>query len=311
MEEKKTEASDTEAGLMSWIKEHRILLTVGLLVTVIVIVALVQNGNSGSTSSPTTNTSAKTEGTEASVKKIWLENSIDRAESEDPDELELDSQKDLQEALKEAKAVFNDENATQADVDTAKSKLDYVLDELKYKSADKDELNKTIEKASSLKKEDYTAETWGDLQDAIESAKTVAEQDVRQSAVDTETANLNGAIDHLEKVLKPEDYESVPYKSIARTPDKYIGKKVKFSGEVLQVIEGDDESVTLRVATSGSYDDVVLVVYKQSIMGNTHILEDDQVTFYGNCLGTYTYKSTMGGNITIPAVDAERIDINS
>lgn len=144
MEEKKTETSDTEAGLMSWIKEHRILLAVGLTVAFIVIAALMQNGNSSSTSSPTTNTSAKTEEVDASAKKIWLESSIERAESKNLDSLELDSQTDLQEALKEAKAVFNDENATQADVDTAKSKLDYVLDELKYKSADKDEVNKTI-----------------------------------------------------------------------------------------------------------------------------------------------------------------------
>ena len=39
------------------------------------------------------------------------------------------------------------------------------------------------------------------------------------------------------------------------------------------------------------------------------VLEEDNVILYGVSEGLYTYKSTMGGNITIPLINVERIDI--
>jgi hypothetical protein len=52
----------------------------------------------------------------------------------------------------------------------------------------------------------------------------------------------------------------------------------------------------------------VLVGYDPDIMSGSRILEDDTVTFYGESVGTMTYESTMGGDITIPAVLAAKID---
>lgn len=44
--------------------------------------------------------------------------------------------------------------------------------------------------------------------------------------------------------------------------------------------------------------------------GAPRILENDIVTFYGICEGTYTYESVLGSNITIPSVSALYMDIN-
>ena len=41
---------------------------------------------------------------------------------------------------------------------------------------------------------------------------------------------------------------------------------------------------------------------------SSRVLEDDHITIYGTSASTITYKSTMGGNITVPAVIIEKID---
>ncbi len=108
--------------------------------------------------------------------------------------------------------------------------------------------------------------------------------------------------------------ESIPYKSMARDPDKYTGKRVKFTGEVLQVVESSwSSSVEYRIAVTKedwgySADDVVYVTYTPA-EGESRILEEDIVTFYGESKGLMSYNSTLGGKITIPEVEAAYIEL--
>lgn len=116
-----------------------------------------------------------------------------------------------------------------------------------------------------------------------------------------------------EKAAKEEEerigYETgITYDQLARTPDDFKGKKAKFTGKVLQVMEGQGET-QLRIAVNGNYDKVLYVVYKSDIL-NSRVLEKDNVTVKGKSAGIYTYKSTMGGEISIPAMLVEKIDIN-
>lgn len=102
-------------------------------------------------------------------------------------------------------------------------------------------------------------------------------------------------------------YETgITYDQLARTPDDYMGKKVKFSGKVIQVIEGDD-SVQIRLAVDNNYDTILLGEYTTSTV-SSRVLDDDQITIYGTSVGTISYQSTMGGKITIPGVYIEKID---
>lgn len=100
----------------------------------------------------------------------------------------------------------------------------------------------------------------------------------------------------------------ITYDQLARTPDDYENKKVKFSGEVVQVMEGDGET-QLRIAVNGDYDSIIYVGYKSTIT-NTRILENDYVTFRGISKGLVTYKSTLGGEITIPSVYVQQIEMS-
>ncbi|MDG5852501.1 toxin regulator [Clostridium beijerinckii] len=100
----------------------------------------------------------------------------------------------------------------------------------------------------------------------------------------------------------------ITYEQLARTPDEYKGKKAKFSGKVLQVIEGDKEN-DLRIAVDENYDNVLFVGYDPKIT-STRILENDQVTVKGTSIGIYSYQSTLGGKISIPGMWVDKIELN-
>lgn len=116
--------------------------------------------------------------------------------------------------------------------------------------------------------------------------------------------------------VTPETYKAscqdIAYDDLARNPDSYTGQFVKFTGEIIQVID-DGTSATYRINVTedeyGFWDDTVLVAYTYE-EGKGRFLEDDIVTFYGVYGGLYTYESTMGADITVPSVYAEYIDLN-
>ena len=106
---------------------------------------------------------------------------------------------------------------------------------------------------------------------------------------------------------KAKGYETgITYNQLARTPDDYIGKKVKFKGRVVQVIEGST-SVQIRLAVDDNYDTILLGEYASSTV-SSRVLEDDYITIYGTSVGIISYQSTMGGTITIPGVYIDKID---
>lgn len=203
-----------------------------------------------------------------------------------------------------------DSSGSQQETQDSQQEEQVTEQETETETVDKSSLEASIQSLESLSQDDYTAETWEPFSKALEAAKEVdADESATQSQVDSAASQLSSASSALQEAFKPESYEQLDYQAVARTPDDYKGKKVVLSGRVAQVVEGDSET-DLRVATSGSYDDMVLVGFDPTIMGETHVLEDDTVTVYGTCLGTMTYTSTMSGEITIPAVYADHIDIS-
>jgi len=85
-----------------------------------------------------------------------------------------------------------------------------------------------------------------------------------------------------------------------------MGKKVKFYGKVIQVIEGSSD-IQIRLAVDDNYDTILFGQYSSDIV-SSRVLEDDYITIYGTSVGTISYESTMGGTITIPGVYIEKID---
>lgn len=81
---------------------------------------------------------------------------------------------------------------------------------------------------------------------------------------------------------------------------------MKFTGKVIQLIEGSS-TTQIRFAIDNDYNKVVLCEYDSSIV-ESRVLEDDIITIYGISAGTVSYQSTMGGQITVPAILIDRVD---
>ncbi|GIX57766.1 hypothetical protein BPADB04_27960 [Bacillus paranthracis] len=158
--------------------------------------------------------------------------------------------------------------------------------------------------AKAEQKKELTAEEKAAAEQAA-AEKAAAEKAAAEQAAAEKAAAEKAAKEEEERI----GYETgITYDQLARTPDDFKGKKAKFTGKVLQVMEGQGET-QLRVAVNGDYDKVLYVAYKSDIL-NSRVLEKDNVTVKGKSAGIFTYKSTMGGEISIPAMLVEKIDIN-
>ncbi len=102
-------------------------------------------------------------------------------------------------------------------------------------------------------------------------------------------------------------YVDLDYTENARNPESYAGTMIKFSGNILQVME-DDDYVVFRISSDGNYDDVVYCVYEKP-ENYTRFLEDDKVNVWGVSDGVYSYTTIMGGEMTIPSCIIDRIEL--
>lgn len=159
-----------------------------------------------------------------------------------------------------------------------------------------EEITETIEE------KDHTPGDWEVTSEATENSDGTRVKKCTVCGEKLETESFSLTKEELIQQYK-DSCESISYDSLSRDPDQYEGEKVKFSGRILQVIEGD-YSVGFRIATKGRYDNVVYVTYYYSD-GESRFLEDDNVSFYGVSKGLLTYESTGSGNITIPSVSAK------
>lgn len=151
----------------------------------------------------------------------------------------------------------------------------------------------------SKKKSSKAAESAEYAKDSSKLAESLSSQ---SSAASSREASSKAA------EQEPTQYKTgITFDQIARTPDDYKGKKIEFTGKVLQVMEEDDYT-EIRLAVDGDYDNVILVDIDSDIMNGSRILEDDLVTVSGVSDGTTTYESTSGANITIPAMTAKIVN---
>ena len=101
--------------------------------------------------------------------------------------------------------------------------------------------------------------------------------------------------------------QSLPFEDLARNPDSWKGTRLSYTGQVIQVVEPSyGDTVTLRVNVTqdeyGWWDDTIMATVEIP-KGDDRILEDDIITFFGECDGMYTYESIFGESISIPKID--------
>lgn len=87
--------------------------------------------------------------------------------------------------------------------------------------------------------------------------------------------------------------EQIPYKDLARTPDDYIGKRIKITGEVALVLQEADTQGDYSVymiytkRSYGFYFEDIFYVLVDNSENDSRILDGDVITFYGEYDGLY------------------------
>ena len=108
----------------------------------------------------------------------------------------------FQKALDEAKAVLDDETATQTQVDAAENALKKAVEELteQTEAVDKTALQALYDANKNRPNRNYTEESWTAFQKALAKAKVVLDdENATQTQVDAAEQALSKAIDKLEK----------------------------------------------------------------------------------------------------------------
>jgi len=167
--------------------------------------------------------------------------------------------------------------------------------EPKISSSLKTAISKSI-KATSLEMSSSQADYYNKLGNSDSSSSS------------SSTAESSSAAESSSSSDDPTSYKTgITYDQIARTPDDYKGKKMQFTGKVVQVVEDKDET-DIRLAVDGNYDNIIMVGFDPDILNGSRVLEDDLVTISGKSVGTVSYKSTNDGKITVPAIMAKIVD---
>ena len=164
-----------------------------------------------------------------------------------------------------------------------------------------------IERSVAVK--EHTPGDWEITEEPTEHDPGKRQVLCKQCGVTLESESFTLSAEELEKRYK-EKCKSISYDNLSRYPDDYEGEYVTFRGKVVQVCSEAKSAMyysTYRVATSGSYNNVVYI-YVDNYGSGSRILEDDWITFYGKYDGLYTYTTVMGASVTIPSVKVEYID---
>ncbi len=101
---------------------------------------------------------------------------------------------------------------------------------------------------------------------------------------------------------------TIPYNQLNKNSDRYKGKRVKYTGQILQIQEetGSGGFMLLSVTDLGYgiYDDNIWVDYDKSIRS----AEEDVVTVYGTITGSKSYETQIGGETYVPRMRMRYID---
>lgn len=104
-----------------------------------------------------------------------------------------------------------------------------------------------------------------------------------------------------EESYKTSCRSDITFGQLDANPYTYKGERVTYQGTVLQVLEYYEETYYRIDIDSG---DTIYVTYG----GTTNIVKGDAIQIWGEVLGSYTYTSRAGWEITLPSIGAAYIE---
>lgn len=101
--------------------------------------------------------------------------------------------------------------------------------------------------------------------------------------------------------------ESPSYDDLFRNNEQHVGQIVYYKAQVIQVLDVGQGRYQLRAnVTEGTFrwSDTVFLRYS-----GARLLMNDIIEFVGTVVGLQTYKSVLGGPITIPDISVIRAEL--
>lgn len=142
---------------------------------------------------------------------------------------------------------------------------------------------------------------------AKKEAEAKAKAEAEQKAKEEAEAKAKAEAEAQALADKKANAQSIDYAQLKKNPDRYSGEYVKYTGEIIQILEGDDmTNIRLSVTKESygySFNDLVFVEY----IGYTDFVDGDIVTIYGEVYGAYSYESQAGFNISLPGIIADEV----
>ncbi|WHZ32395.1 hypothetical protein QNK01_01780 [Desemzia incerta] len=223
---------------------------------------------------------------------------------------------DLKKSMASKDASYDVLETTNKELETENKELSLLkteYEEYKVKMSPYEDLEKAEAdaKKAELEKKKAEEKAEADAKEA-ELEKKEAEEKAKKEA-EEKAAEAKKKQEEEEEKARLEAEEAKGYDTgttfdqLARTPDDYMYTKVKFSGKVVQVMEGDG-TTQIRFAVNDDYDKIIYAEISSDLTDNNRLLEDDYITISGISMGLLTYESTMGGEITIPSMTVDKID---
>ena len=186
--------------------------------------------------------------------KKALEEAINKAQEVDKELYIQDTVKELEKVLEDVKAIYEDETATQKQVDKAVEDLNAAIKAL-VKKADKKALEEAINKAQEVDKELYIQDTVKELEKVLEDVKAIyVDENATQKQVDKAVEDLNAAIKALVKKADKKALEKAIQEAKAIDTKLYTDETVEVLTAVLKEAE---EIYKDETATQETVDTIV------------------------------------------------------
>lgn len=196
----KTELNNTIADAKTKVKEHysdRSWQNLQTGVTEAEKVAANTDAKQSEVNSETA--SLKTAISRLNTDKVELENQLKIAQGKTETDFSMESWTVLSTAKNKAQEVKDNGTATQEQINEAEKSLKTALADL---SVDKTALGSAIDTATKKNKENYTNQTWAELETALTAAKSVNTNESKQSDVNEAAEKLTATLKKGEEVVK-------------------------------------------------------------------------------------------------------------
>lgn len=248
----------------------------------------------------------------ANINKKALKAAIDSASIvKNPDDYSA-GYDELQTALTEANKVYDNEDATQEEVDAQTEKLTAALDAVVVKSVDKTKLKELIADADekSYNRYSYVTSTWNEVDKALTEAKAINKNDkAGQTAVDEAAAKLDTAIKGLKWNPALDSVERVSDENVSskggEVQIKLIGKAMdELTNLAVRVKDADgnslrDSDINVKYG-EGTEERIATVTLPEN---TTSTAKTYKVGF--NSMGSWAYTGWKEVSFTVAAASGE------